>query len=136
VNNYALLKVVMKARLEYPGWCVKPRGSNVYGKIVEESTKKRKLLEEAGAGNGRTITLDAVSYKQVQDLWRVEEKEFDKFCDLFELNQRNLPRARRVATIFEWRGPVKCREANLGTRQRDFTAQEKRFLTMTPEATV
>ena len=108
VNNYALLKVVMKARLEYPGWCVKPRGSNVYGKIVEESTKKRKLLEEAGAGNGRTITLDAVSYKQVQDLWRVEEKEFDKFCDLFELNQRNLPRARRVATIFEWRGPVKC----------------------------
>lgn len=123
----------MKARLEYMGWSTRPRGSTVYGKLLEAPCLSRRREEVTTLGTAVDATLDEVSFKQVQDQWRVELKAYDKFCDLYASAIRRIAPSRRVP-ISQWQGPIKVRGS--GFRSRHLTAEEKQYQSMTSDVKV
>jgi hypothetical protein len=125
VNNYHMLKTSMNMRLVSPSdWVVGPCQSSTSAYLEEADSMKRTDRWHSVKGKGRSRTLTAPEFKDLQELWSEQNAEYNALTERFTEDQKNHRKHGRrhllVGNIAEWKP------------RRRFSAEEQQWVSMQP----
>ena len=130
VNNYLLLEVSLNNRLTSTwDWTVSPAGSSTAAYLQQTDSANKKDRCWSVKGQQRSITLDGEVFKEVLKLWQLHEPAYEELYTRFEkeqaANRGDSRRRYRVSNIADWR-----------PQNNQLTAEQRRWISMTPQAKV